>query len=126
MVRLLLEYGADMTDTMGSDRDASALLRAALLGNVDVMRVMVEEFGADLNSDDDDGEGARCLVSAVRNDHVPMASLLLFHGVSVRAVLNENDELVDAALNTLTNRERVGSVAMMNVLRRYSRRQRTP
>ncbi len=86
-VERLLSEGAEINAMKGPFK-TSILMEAAVRGNVEVMKLLIEH-GADVNMADKDGWTA--LMGAVVQGHTESVKLLLKHGAKVRA-RNHNGE----------------------------------
>jgi ankyrin repeat protein len=90
-VRELLDTDPSLVNRMGEDRSGSALVHAAGMGHLAVVRLLLER-GADPNlPEEGNAPHGRALYSAVYGRHVDVARLLLEHGA------NPNQEVESSA-----------------------------
>lgn len=84
MVNLLIDRGAFINPEPGSERfkrSGTPLIFAAEMGQLEMVRFLHEEYGAELESTDEYGHTA--LATALMKNHLPVASYLIMKGARV-------------------------------------------
>lgn len=94
VTRLISENGLDVDTEDRSDNNSTVLEVAATNGYYDLVRVLVDQFHADVNHSDDLEESP--LIMAMNNNHDNIANFLLERGAT--RVLEESSEDSDFSL----------------------------
>lgn len=85
---------AELSAAEGYTHGHTALMRAALEGNTDTVRELIQE-GVDINQRDENGRTA--LMFAVMNSHYETMKVLLEHGADVQAKSDQGGTALMAA-----------------------------
>lgn len=115
VVNLLLEHGKGGQKRGGGkkfrERDGAAIANAALMGQVDIVRTLLES-GANANGKSE--EHFTALMGAVRAGSIELVQMLLKAGADVNALNEQRETALDLAYDTIkATKDQAGFVKMM-------------